>query len=191
MKLTLNSELASMNNSKKCLYSCISIIISFSLSSCNPRSSPSPSTTITQPTPNNTSSASTSVTASKSSEAAVTQTPVALTTVNIYQIDSQCLQLVAEKSKIPLKDSLETVIKQIIDNFNSGDFQITGYRLTTHQNIATIDLRIAIDAPRQLSSLSLCEQLALLGALRKTLTSNKQWHINDVKFTQQGQEISF
>lgn len=180
-----------MNNSKKCLYSCISIIICFSLSSCNPNSSPSPSTTITQPTPNNTSSASTSVTTSQSSETAVTQTSAPLTTVNIYEIDSQCLQLVAKQHKISPKNSLETVISTIIDNFNSGDFQITGYRVTTNQNIATIDLRIATDAPRQLSSLSFCEQLALLGALRKTLTTNVQWQIKEVKFTQQGRELSW
>jgi hypothetical protein len=57
--------------------------------------------------------------------------------------------------------------------------------------VATIDLRIAPESKRQIVSLSSCEQFALFGSLRKTLTSNPQWNIKDVRFTERGQEVVF
>ncbi|MFM6369036.1 MAG: sporulation/spore germination protein, partial [Dolichospermum sp.] len=38
-------------------------------------------------------------------------------------------------------------------------------------------------------SLSSCEQFALFGSVRKTLMSNSEWKIKDVRFTERGEDI--
>ncbi|MBD2021984.1 hypothetical protein H6F43_17535, partial [Leptolyngbya sp. FACHB-36] len=55
--------------------------------------------------------------------------------------------------------------------------------------VATVDLRLPANAKRRFVSLSTCEQLALFGSIRKTLTSNRQWKIKSVRFTEKGQPI--
>jgi hypothetical protein len=42
---------------------------------------------------------------------------------------------------------------------------------------------------RQFVSLSTCEQFALFGSLRKTLTDNSPLKIKGVRFTERGQDI--
>ncbi len=112
-----------------------------------------------------------------------------MTTVFIYKADSQCLNVVPEKVVLPQADSLNRAIAHILEQWDTADFNLAGYRVKTEDGIATVDFRIAPGAPRQLASLSSCEQLGLLGSLRKTLTANAQWNIQTVEFTQQGKAL--
>jgi len=95
-------------------------------------------------------------------------------TLNIYRTDSQC-------------ETLIPVVAQV----SSGDLDLAGYRVNLNNGIATIDLRLSPDSQRQFVSLSICEQLALFGGIRKTLVENPRLNIQDVRFTDKGQDIVF
>ena len=112
-------------------------------------------------------------------------------TVNIYQADNQCETLVPEKVAVPAESPVNVAVGQVLKQVNSSDFDLAGYRVNIDANsrIATVDLRLSPGSRRQFVSLSHCEQFALFGSLRKTLTDNSQLKIKDVRFTQQGQEI--
>jgi hypothetical protein len=111
--------------------------------------------------------------------------------VNIYRPDSQCQTLVSEKVAVPAATPVNAAVGKVLKEADSGDFAVAGYRVNVSANsrLATIDLRLSPDSQRQFVSLSTCEQFALFGSLRKTLTDNSQLKIKDVRFTQQGQEI--
>jgi hypothetical protein len=112
-------------------------------------------------------------------------------TVVIYKADSQCNSLVAEKITIPAERQVEAAVGKVLERRNTGDFDLAGYRVILNANsgIATVDLRISPGSQRTFASLSNCEQMALFGSVRKTLTSNVGWKIQDVRFTAQGEEI--
>ena len=123
---------------------------------------------------------------------AISTTPSNKTvSLNIYQADSQCQALVSEKVAIPLANSVNAAVGNVLKQADSGDFDLVGYRVNVNANsrMATVDLRLSPDSRRQFVSLSTCEQFALFGSLRKTLTSNSQLKIKAVRFTQQGKEI--
>lgn len=113
--------------------------------------------------------------------------------INIYQADLQCQGLVAKKIAIPSDNSLDNVVAFILKQTDSADFNLAGYRVKSNPTtrIATVDLRLPPQSKRQFVSLSNCEQLALFGSLRKTLTSNPKLNIKEVRFTNQGTKISF
>lgn len=110
--------------------------------------------------------------------------------VTIYQVDNQCSELVPRQITVPKEKSLETAISEVLDQQSSSDFPFS-YRLNidSQQQVVTIDFRVPTTAERTFNSLSSCEQLALFGSLRRTITSNPDWKINDVIFTEQGEEI--
>lgn len=112
----------------------------------------------------------------------------------IYTIDDQCLDLVPqplEAERLKTGDRpVDGAIQQVIEVALGADFDLAGYRMSINQEgVATLDLRVAPNAKRQLASLSTCEQLALFGGLRKTLTDHQGWGIRAVRFTEQGKEI--
>jgi hypothetical protein len=177
-----------MNSSKKCLTSVIFGLILISLSGCRLLSSTTATgATILAENHRNSSESSASQVELVSQET----TPSNTIKITLYQVDSQCEKLVPETVNIPSKNSLETVIGEVITTFNNGDFSVAGYRVQVDQKsgVATIDLRLPPDTKRKFMSLSTCEMLALFGSLRQTLTSNSQWHIKEVRFTEKGQEI--
>ncbi len=110
--------------------------------------------------------------------------------INIYQVDNQCSDFVAESISLPQDNSLEMAIEKVIEKSNINELKFTGYKVTKDQSgIATIDFQVADTSVRKLVSLSSCEQLNLFGSLRKTLIENSNWQIKDVKFTEQGKEV--
>lgn len=113
-------------------------------------------------------------------------------TITIYQPDSQCQTLVPAKVTLPSTSALQGAVGKILEQRNSNNFNVTGYRVSVNpkSGIATVDMRLAPNSQRKFVSLSTCEQFALFGSLRKTLTSNPGFKIKDVRFTKQGQEIS-
>lgn len=109
--------------------------------------------------------------------------------ITLYRMDSNCENLVPIRDVVPVDNSLESAVKQILDNYESADFSL-GYRIIHHGHTITIDFRVPGNSPRFFTSLSSCEQLALFGSLRKTLTSNPVWQIQQVQFTNRGETIS-
>lgn len=112
--------------------------------------------------------------------------------VLLYQADDQCSELIAEKIPVAADRPIAATVEKILAKQSSADFKLSGYRLTVDSNkgTATIDFRLTPDSKRGMASLSSCEQLALFGSLRKTLTSNSPWKIKTVRFTERGQAIN-
>jgi Sporulation and spore germination len=111
------------------------------------------------------------------------------TNVTLYTSDAQCQALIPEKVSVPAEEPVTNVVSKILKKRDTSDFSLSGYRINIKNGIATVDLRISPDSKRQIASLSSCEQFALFGSLRKTLTSNAQWNIKEVRFTEQGEDI--
>jgi len=124
-----------------------------------------------------------------------TSTAKSLKTVNvtIYQANNQCESLVAEKVDVPAENPAQAAVGKVLKQADSGDFDLAGYRVKVNpeSRVATVDFRLSPNSKRQFSSLSSCEQFAMFGSLRKTLTDNTQLKIKNVRFTNQGAEIAF
>lgn len=132
-------------------------------------------------------------TTSSLSPIASTDTANNTVTVTIYKADSQCETLIAENLVFPQHRLLVRVVGKVIEQATSADFDIVGYRvnLDRQRQVATVDLRLSPNAMRKFVSLSFCEQFALFGSLRQTLTDRQNWQIQEVRFTWLGQEIMF
>ncbi|MEH2369893.1 sporulation/spore germination protein [Nostoc sp.] len=111
------------------------------------------------------------------------------TSVTLYTSDTQCQKLIPEKVSVPAEEPVTNVVSKILEKRDTSDFSLSGYRVNIKNGIATVDLRISPESKRQITSLSSCEQFALFGSLRKTLTSNAQWNIKEVRFTERGEDI--
>ncbi|TVQ57120.1 MAG: hypothetical protein EA366_09130 [Spirulina sp. DLM2.Bin59] len=111
------------------------------------------------------------------------------TTLEIYLPDIYCESLVPRQVEATGTD-VEGAIAIVLDHFNTADFAIAGYRLSLDPagHTATIDLRLSPDS-RPFQTLSGCQQFALFGSLRQTLTNHPTWQIQEVEFTQQGEAI--
>ncbi|AFY47331.1 sporulation/spore germination protein [Nostoc sp. PCC 7524] len=109
--------------------------------------------------------------------------------VTLYTSDVQCQEFVPQKVAVPAAESVNSAVGKIIEEQDTADFSLSGYRVRVNNGIATVDLRLSPQSKRKFTSLSSCEQFALFGSLRKTLTSNSQWKIKEVRFTEKGQEI--
>ncbi len=112
-------------------------------------------------------------------------------TVQIFRADRTCETLIPEAIAAPdnPEKAIEVAVGRAIEQSLGTDFPIAGYRVSRTQGIATIDLRLPPNAQRTFISLSQCEKFALFGSLRETLTSNPSWQIEDVRFTQAGEEL--
>ncbi|MEH2105780.1 sporulation/spore germination protein [Nostoc sp.] len=111
------------------------------------------------------------------------------TNVTLFTSDAQCQELIPEKVAVPAEEPVTNVVSKILEKRDTSDFSLSGYRVNIKNGIATVDLRISPESKRQIASLSSCEQFALFGSLRKTLTSNAQWNIKEVRFTERGKDI--
>ena len=156
-------------------------------------SSPSPSPTPTEtPTPETTDTPLSTPTPNEETPTpSTTETPSSNKTVkvNVYTIDNQCQDLVANKVSVSEQEPVTAAVGKILKQQDTADFSISGYRVNVKDNVATVDLRRSADSKRVFSSLSSCEQRALFGSIEKTLISNSQWNIKSVRFTEKGKEI--
>lgn len=170
-----------MNSIQHFLACCGVCVTILSLTSCS-----SPPVDVQQPQPLPTPEALVSPQPSKQAISPANTIPV-----TIYQVDNQCSELVPNKITVAKDKSLEDAIAQVLEQQNSSDFTLN-YRVNrdSENNTVTIDFRVPSTAQRTINSLSSCEQLALFGSLRKTLTSNPDWQINEVYFTERGEEIT-
>lgn len=170
-----------MNLIRKSLISGLVGTILISLMSCNPVNRSV--TTQTEPT--------TAPLNSPTPQASSPQPTPSQSTITLYKPDQQCQTLIPSPVSVSQQQPLEGAVSKILEASNSPDFEIAGYRIQQDQatQTTTIDLRVSPNSQRQIASLSSCEQLALFGSLRKTLTENPQWQIQEVRFTERGQEI--
>ena len=110
--------------------------------------------------------------------------------VTVYTSDAQCQELIPQKADVSAREPINEAIGKIFKEQNTADFSVSGYRVNVRNGVAIVDLRVSPESKRQLSSLSSCEQFALFSSVRKTLISNSQWKIKDVRFTERGEDIT-
>lgn len=205
-----------IDTTKRYFLGFITAAIATSLSSCNSTptpnqdnisQTPAPTTTaaISSPTPSQTPSMAQLRAKSEDVQTpAPTESPIATptptespttsdktTNVTLYTSDLQCQQLIPQKVPVSADEPVKAAVGKILEKRDSGDFSLSSYRINVKNGVATVDLRVAPNSKRQITSLSSCEQFALFGSVRKTLTSNAQWKIKDVRFTERGEEIVF
>lgn len=110
--------------------------------------------------------------------------------VNLYQPDIECKKLMPYPVVVERDRAIDAAVSKVLQERNSADFSVVGYRINIDENgVATVDLRLKPDSRRQFISLSMCEQFALFGSLRETLTNHPDWKIKDVQFTERGKLI--
>jgi len=192
-----------MNTSKRYIITFIAMAIVTTLSSCHYSPTSSTTTNSETPAPTNGKSFPTPSTSDLRSKKSIVIEPSLLKeyrnksaatdkTVNVtlYTSDTQCQELIPTQVSVSAKKAVTSAISKILEQRDTGDFSLSGYRVSIKHGVATVDLRISPNSQRQLTSLSNCEQFALFGSLRKTLTSNAQWNIKKVRFTEQGKDIT-
>jgi hypothetical protein len=109
--------------------------------------------------------------------------------INVYQLDSQCNKFETTKATVPANQPVTQAIAQTLEKANSESLGVAGYRVKVASRVATIDFRSIPNARKSLSTLANCEQLALFGSVRRTLTQNPALKIKSVRFTDRGQLI--
>jgi hypothetical protein len=111
--------------------------------------------------------------------------------VTIYTADAECQELIPQTVEVPSDRQIEAAVGEVLEERTTVAFDLAGYRVQLNENtgVATVDLRLDPESERQFVSLSSCEKFSLFGSLEKTLTSNPEWQINRVRFTERGEEI--
>ncbi|MGM3308582.1 sporulation/spore germination protein [Anabaena sp. WFMT] len=189
-----------MNTKKRYLFPLILVAVCASISSCTPDSGDSLTSTptipknTTSPSPSNsqveTQPFSTQPTPTEQPPTSTSKTISGKTTkVTLYTSDAQCQDYVAKTASVSADEPMNETVGKVLEQGDTADFSLSGYRVNVNNGVATIDLRISPESKRQIASLSSCEQFALFGSLRKTLTSNAEWKIKEVRFTEKGEEI--
>jgi len=112
-------------------------------------------------------------------------------TVEIYRLDKQCEYFVTEPHVVNRGTGLADTVRWLLQTSPVPHLDLTDYRLRMDpdQGRVTLDLRLSATSLRQLQSLSLCEQQALLGSVRQTLLNHPDWGIREVRFTQRGDPL--
>lgn len=189
-----------MNTTQKYLTALISCLLLAGLGSCAPPPADlGTNNSLPNPTPTNTASPTAKPSPSESENKTATGSQPLNTTsqktvdVTIYEADSECQAVLPKKVAVPADKQVESAVGKVLEQYESGDFDLAGYRVNVEPatGVATVDFRIASDSKRKLVSLSSCEQFALFSSLNKTLTTNPAWKIKTVRFTEQGKEILF
>lgn len=111
-------------------------------------------------------------------------------TVTVYEPDPECKTLVGKPIVLPAENSLLAALSRVLDQQFTKELNFS-YRVNVDQNTgnAIIDLRVSPNSKRTLTSMSTCEQLAIFGSLRRTLTANPVWKVQQVQFTSRGADI--
>lgn len=111
--------------------------------------------------------------------------------VTLYEADQSCENLVPHEAQAAANTPVDDVVGQIIADQNIPSFDLESYSVNYNQSsgLVTVDFRVSPDSTRQLESLSSCEKLALFGGIEKTLTSDSRWQIDDVEFTDRGEDV--
>ncbi|MEB3282178.1 MAG: hypothetical protein VKK42_25000 [Lyngbya sp.] len=187
-----------MNNLPKILKISIAGLILLSLTSCGSAKLQAESSLSPEPPEPSTSTNLTSQTSTDKPQKPTATTPVlkeptASTNtipINIYRVDSECSNLVAEPVTVPVDQAVEAAVAKTFEMQQGFELPLN-YRVEVDPDyqIAVIDLRVPPTSRRSLYSLSACEQMTLFETLRQTLTSNPELQIQEVFFTNLGEEL--
>lgn len=109
--------------------------------------------------------------------------------VSIYVMDDSCNNFQTESVEVPIGQAMTKAVGEVLERHRFEAFKLSGYRVNFEGSKAIVDLRLADDSDRQFLSLSSCEQQGLFGGLEETLMKNQTWKVNQVEFTNRGQEI--
>jgi hypothetical protein len=113
-------------------------------------------------------------------------------TVTLYQLDSQCQDFIPQPIEVSRQSPIQDAVGRILASQSFFAFDLAGYRVTVDDfGMANVDLRLHPDSQRLLTSLSICEQMALFGSLTLTLQQNPDWNIEQVTFTERGTPLIF
>ncbi|TVP58912.1 MAG: sporulation/spore germination protein [Nodularia sp. (in: Bacteria)] len=161
------------------------VAIAASISSCSSTPNPTSGSIESGTPPPNTTPRATPEKPDATSKVPTSQ----LAQVTLYTSDIQCQELIPQQISVPAEEPLTGAVAKIIEEQDTADFDLSAYRVKVENGIATVDLRLSPLSKRQFVSLSSCEQFALFGSLRKTLMSNAEWNIKEVRFTEQGKAV--
>lgn len=109
--------------------------------------------------------------------------------VSIYVMDDSCSNFQPESVEVSADEAMTEAVGEVLERHSFEAFKLSGYRVNVEDSIAVVDLRLAEDSERQFLSLSSCEQQGLFGGLEETLTQNPTWQVQQVEFTNRGEEI--
>jgi hypothetical protein len=116
-------------------------------------------------------------------------------TVKVFHADQQCEALVPDNTEIPIPSLGEAskevmvaaTLQNLFENQDISNFNVAEYYVTLDGNTAIVDITVAPNSRRTITSLSSCEQFALFKAIEATLTENS-FDLSEVRFTQSGGE---
>ncbi|MEM7797104.1 MAG: sporulation/spore germination protein [Cyanobacteria bacterium P01_C01_bin.118] len=109
--------------------------------------------------------------------------------VSIYVMDDSCNDFQSESVEVPADEAMTEAVGEVLERHRFEAFKVSGYRVNVEDSTAVVDLRLAEDSERQFLSLSSCEQQGLFGGLEETLIQNPTWQVQQVEFTNRGEEI--
>lgn len=109
--------------------------------------------------------------------------------VSIYVMDDSCSNFQPESVEVSADEAMTEAVGEVLERHSFEAFKLSGYRVNVEDSTAVVDLRLAEDSERQFLSLSSCEQQGLFGGLEETLTQNPTWQVQQVEFTNRGEEI--
>ncbi|MBD0334414.1 MAG: sporulation/spore germination protein [Cyanobacteria bacterium Co-bin13] len=113
-------------------------------------------------------------------------------TINLYRLDNLCQDFVPESVEVSRQSPIQDAVGRILAAQDFFAFDLAGYRVAVDGfGTANVDLRLHPDSERLLTSLSICEQMALFGSLTLTLQQNPDWNIEQVTFTERGNPLVF
>jgi hypothetical protein len=115
--------------------------------------------------------------------------------VKVFHADSQCESLISDDTEIPIPSVGEAskevmvaaTLQNLFENQEIDNFNVAEYYVTLDGNTAIVDITVAPNSRRTITSLSSCEQFALFKAIEATLTENS-FDVSEVRFTQSGGE---
>ncbi|MBD2260239.1 hypothetical protein [Pseudanabaena sp. FACHB-2040] len=113
-------------------------------------------------------------------------------TVTLYRLDARCEDFISEPLEVSRESPIQDTVGRVLAAQNFFAFDLAGYRVAVDPfGTANVDLRLHPKSERLLTSLSICEQMALFGSLSLTLQENPDWNIEQVTFTERGNPLIF
>ncbi|MEL6813203.1 MAG: hypothetical protein AAFP03_00155 [Cyanobacteria bacterium J06598_3] len=113
----------------------------------------------------------------------------AMVNVTVYTIDDQCNDFVETTVQVPGNDAMDAAVGKAMDSVEYNAFKLADYDVSINGSTAIVDMQLAPGSERQFVSLSSCEQRSLFGSVEETLTSNPDWDVDSVKFTDNGKDL--
>jgi len=103
---------------------------------------------------------------------------------SIWPIDTMCIELI----ETPVDVRADYTATNLVDRFlteawSESSFEIVRHDVTATGGVAKVAMYHRGDSVRIVQSLSSCENLALLGGIRKTLVNDGELGIDTVQFT--------